>query len=317
MYHWMENVQKYDSSGFNYKAKLAEYVNNDLNDDVFFKAVSNIHVLGCHNNKCSGNRVEDIDDRIRNFEKVLSVLGLQFGSHATAEPPFKAFPGQIPPTPPPTVFVPDAVTEVPSSSPTSTEETVVAQVYVFLTGVPPNVNMTKDELGVFDQLMLDMLTPRLETVNVIVDDVMTVDQIAGANYTFDSNFDSINSTEEKGDNTPVLQAIMNVTLTYKPPPPDGMRDWSIYLKSWIESFGVTVVEIFTTPKHPQHPATSSKFWDELVDVSAKNVNPPPNATEEPTSPPSHWVSDFIITHFFKYKTEKLSFHADSTLLLFL
>jgi hypothetical protein len=105
-----------------------------------------------------------MDSRLRNFEKVLSTFGLQFGSHATAESPFKGFPGQPPPTPPPTVISPGANTVSPTSSPTAPIETVVAQVNVFLTGVTPDVNMTGEELRIFDDLMNDLLVPRLSTV---------------------------------------------------------------------------------------------------------------------------------------------------------
>ncbi|KAL7551351.1 hypothetical protein ACHAWF_014542 [Thalassiosira exigua] len=45
-------------------------------------------------------------------------------------------------------------------------------------------------------------------------------------------------------------------------------------------------EIFTSPKHPQHPHTNSKFRDDLVDVSSTNINPPnTDPTMSPTTPP--------------------------------
>lgn len=285
MYHWMENIQKYDQPGFNYLDELTLYVNNNLGDNNFVEKTSNIHVLGCHENSCSGKSINDMDARVRNFEKILSSFGLQFGAHATAEPPFKAFPGQIPPTQPPTILVETNFdTASPTGRPTSSAETVTTQVNVYLTGVKPDVNMTEPELLVFEKLMFDLLDVRLETVGVTMDEVIVDSQYPGVDYTFDSNF---NSQSGEGDIKPVLQVLMNMTLTFNPPPPDGWRDWSIYIKSWIESFGVTMVEIFTSPKHIQHPDTDSKFWDSLVDVSATNVPPPRNITTEiPTPPPT-------------------------------
>jgi hypothetical protein len=41
---------------------------------------------------------------------------------------------------------------------------LLAQVNVFLTGVTPDVNMTGEELRIFDDLMNDLLVPRLSTV---------------------------------------------------------------------------------------------------------------------------------------------------------
>jgi len=39
---------------------------------------------------------------------------------------------------------------------------------------------------------------------------------------------------------PMLELVLNTTLTYNPfPPPDGLRDWSLYMKSWVESFGIS------------------------------------------------------------------------------
>jgi hypothetical protein len=101
-----------------------------------------------------------MDARVRNFEKTLSVLNLQFTSIAKAEPPFKTFPGQVPPTKPPVV---DAATKPPTGSPISTIENVIVPVRMYLTGVPPETNMTSSELKVFDTLMLELLIPRLKT----------------------------------------------------------------------------------------------------------------------------------------------------------
>eukprot|EP00585_Thalassiosira_rotula_P006014 CAMPEP_0196137622 /NCGR_PEP_ID=MMETSP0910-20130528/5551_1 /TAXON_ID=49265 /ORGANISM="Thalassiosira rotula, Strain GSO102" /LENGTH=141 /DNA_ID=CAMNT_0041398103 /DNA_START=14 /DNA_END=436 /DNA_ORIENTATION=+ len=51
-----------------------------------------------------------------------------------------------------------------------------------------------------------------------------------------------------------------------------------------------MVEIFTKPKHIQHPETSSKFWDDLIDVSATNIDPPNiDPTTMPTQSPTFFI----------------------------
>lgn len=159
LYHWIENVQSYNEDGFNFMEELNAYVGDNLDDENFFLMVTRIHLFGCHLSSCS-DAIPDMDDRIRNFEKVLSALNLQFTSFAKAEPPFKTFPGQVPPTQPPIV---DAATSQPTGSPITTIENVEAQVRMYLTGVPPDKNMSSSELKLFDNLMLELLVPRLQT----------------------------------------------------------------------------------------------------------------------------------------------------------
>jgi len=292
MYHWMENVQKYNKNGFNYMDELTRYVNEDLVGTDFFAAVTRIHLLGCHEDGCSDRSITDMDDRLRSFEKVMALLGLQFGSHAEAEPPFVAFPGQQQPTPPPTVIGNqlDSMSDQPTPAPIVLTETLIVPINVFLTGVPDGVNMTNDEQKIYEGLMYDMLVPRLNTVNVKVVDVVTDYQIPNPeDYEADSSFES--DAIMIGDPKPVLQVITNVTISYGPPPPEGMRDWSVYVKSWVESFGNTLVEIFTSPKHIQHPQTTSKFWDDLSDVSASNIDWP---NTEPTTSPTPEPEPIII-----------------------
>jgi hypothetical protein len=295
MYHWMENVQKYDKGGFNYMNELVSYVNGNLKKEEFFEGAANIHVLGCHKTDCSLSKsLTDMDARLRAFEMVMSLFGLQFEPHAEPEPPFRAYPGQQLPTPAPTVTVLEETENTllsPTSPPAVRNETVIIPFNVFLTGVPNATNMTNDEQKLFESVMFDMLVPRLETVDITVVEVVTDSQIPNP-FVAKSSFDSQSESGAGGNETkPVLQVIMNVTISYGPPPPEGMRDWSIYLKSWIESFGNTMVEIFTSPKHPQHPRTNSKFWDELSDVSATNVEPPnTDPTMSPTPVPEPvWV----------------------------
>ena len=298
MYHWMENVQKYDNGGFNYKNELVRYVNGGLTNTKFFDGAANIHVLGCHKTNCSSTKsLTDMDARVRAFETVMSLFGLQFESHAEPEPPFRAFPGQQVPTQAPTAFAPEEAensTLSPISSPTEGNETVVIPFNVFLTGVPNATNMTNDEQILFESIMFDMLALRLETVDITVLDVVTDSQIPNpivAGSWFDSQGESGAKNESDAsveETKPVLQVVMNVTIGYSPPPPEGVQDWSIYIKSWVESFGSTLVEVFTSSKHPQHPETNSKFWDELSDVSSTNVNTDPTQAPTPVPEPV-WV----------------------------
>lgn len=69
MYHWMENVQKYNKGGFNYQDELVRYVNENLVGTSFFDSTTNIHVLGCHDGSCTQRSLKDRDDRLRSFEK--------------------------------------------------------------------------------------------------------------------------------------------------------------------------------------------------------------------------------------------------------
>ena len=289
LYHWMESVQKYDRDGFKYMDELTRYVNSDLQSPDFFYALSRIHLLGCHEEGCSDRTIKDMDVRLRNFEKVMALLGLQFGSHAKAESPFVAFPGQQMPTPPPSVISEDLMAiPVPTLPPLDMTQDLIVPVNVFLTGVLDGKNMTNDEQKLFEGLMYDMLVPRLETVDVKVIDVVIDHQIPNP-----EDFEAGSSFENSalmGDPKPVLQAQLNVTVSYQRVP-EGLRDWSVYVKSWIESFGNTLVEIFTSPKHLQHPQTTSKFWDDLSDVSATNVEWP---NTEPTTSPTPEPEPIII-----------------------
>lgn len=289
MYHWMENVQKYDKEGYNYMDELIMYVNGDLMNTHFFQGAANIHVMGCHTNGCSSSvSVTDMDARLRAFEKVMALFGLQFDSHAESEEKFETYPGQQLPTPPTTGIASVSNSNTSSILPIEDldrNETVYVPFKVFLTGVPNATNMTEDELLLFDSIMYDLLILRLGTVNVELVDLKIVDQTPIPVFSSMTN-SSGNSDEEM---QPMLELVLNTTLIYNPfPPPEGLRDWSLYMKSWVESFGNTVVEIFTSPKHPQHPQTNSKFWDDLVYVSAMNVPLFPTISPTPVPEPV-WV----------------------------
>ena len=286
LYHWMENIQIYSEEDGNYKEQLFSYVNGNLNNEDFFNFATKLYVLNCVGESCGDRVVTDIDDRLRAFETVLNIFNIQFGSHAVAAPPFVVFPGQISPVKPTPAPTP-ALTDI--GLPDVTIETVYRQVKVYLTGVEPDRNMTNEEQLIFENLMFDLLVPRLATVDVGIVEAIIESQNPNPEFEVDSPFASQAELGFGEEKPAVLEILMNVTLTFSEYPP-GWRDWSIYVKSWIESFGNTLVEIFTSPKHPQHPITKSKFWDGLEDVSATNV-PLPNTdpTYQPTIAPTYII----------------------------
>ena len=184
----------------------------------------------------------------------------------------------------------------PSSSPTMDIElveqiNVTSQVNIYLTGVPPNQNMTTAEQDVFETLFYTVLQSRLETVDVNVLKVVVDTQINDSQFDADSPFDSESDNDGiggggGGEDESVLQLLTNITFIYSDPPPEGWRDWSIYLTSWIESFGTTMVDIFTNEKHDLYP--NEAFFNSISDVSATNVVPPnTDPTLSPTSSPTY------------------------------
>ncbi|KAK1732326.1 leucine-rich repeat protein [Skeletonema marinoi] len=168
---------------------------------------------------------------------------------------------------------------------------VTTQVNIYLTGVPSNQNMTTTEQEVFESLFYTLLQSRLETVDVGILEVVVDAQINDPQFDADSPFDSSQSDTNNGGGetkllSSVLQLVTNVTLTYSDPPPEGWRDWSIYLTSWIESFGPTMVDIFTDPKHKLYP--NQEFFNTISDVSGTNVVPPnTDPTMSPTLAPTY------------------------------
>ena len=214
------------------------------------------------------------------------------------------------------------LTDSPSPSPSSPSQTTTitkiqatTQVNIYLTGVvvPSNNNdnnnnnnqdnsmmMTTQQQQVFETLFYTILQSRLATVDVNITKVVVDTQIVDSLFDADSPFESQqNKLADDNNNNgvgggavggesslPVLQLLTNVTLTYSNPPPEGWRDWSIYLTSWIESFGPTMVDIFTDPKNDLYPNES--FFNTISDVSAENVAPPnTDPTASPTMAPTY------------------------------
>ena len=110
--------------------------------------------------------------------------------------------------------------------------------------------MTNEEQLIFENLVFDLLVPRLATVNIGILEAIIESQNPDPEFEADSPFASQTPLGFGEEKPAVLEILMNVTLTFSEYP-EGWRDWSIYVKSWIESFGNNLVEIFTSPKHPQ------------------------------------------------------------------
>ena len=179
----------------------------------------------------------------------------------------------------------------------ATPQNITTQVNIYLTGVPPNNSnnniLTNEELSIFESLLFNLTSSRLQTVNVTIYDVVVDEQIYNPQY-FDydvtqSPFETTTTTGGEGGGEPsVLQLVTNITFNYTPPPPEGYRDPSIYLTRWIESFGTTMVDIFTNTKHPLHPPNDVEYFKSITDVSATNVVPPnTDPTMSPTMSPTY------------------------------
>ena len=183
----------------------------------------------------------------------------------------------------------------------ATPKNITTQVNIYLTGVPPNNSnnnnniMTNEELSVFESLLFNLTSSRLQTVNITIFEVAVDEQIYNPQYyDFDvmqSPFETTTTTTTGGgggeESSSVLQLITNITFSYTPPPPEGYRDPSIYLTRWIESFGMTMVDIFTNTKHPLYNP-NVEYFKSIIDVSATNVVPPnTDPTMSPTMSPTY------------------------------
>jgi len=77
MLYWMESVQKYDDSGWNYMDKLHEFVDTGMVDTKgFIDSVSGIVNRGCHNPPCGTGALDGGPERHDNFVKVLRAFQL-------------------------------------------------------------------------------------------------------------------------------------------------------------------------------------------------------------------------------------------------
>lgn len=76
LFYWMNSVQNYESDGWQYETALKEFVSGGLSDDSFINAVSGIVNRGCHNPPCATGSVDGGTERLENFERVLTTMGI-------------------------------------------------------------------------------------------------------------------------------------------------------------------------------------------------------------------------------------------------
>lgn len=75
-FYWMNAVQSFATSEFNYSQRLRAFVDGGYQDSSFIDAVSGIVNRGCPRATCSTGPVDGLADRRANFALVLSSLGL-------------------------------------------------------------------------------------------------------------------------------------------------------------------------------------------------------------------------------------------------
>lgn len=74
MFEWSERVQRYNSTGWDYKTELYKFLDGGMTDDSFIDTVSKAFVLGCHTTKCSKNQVRHADDRKSMFFLIVNEI---------------------------------------------------------------------------------------------------------------------------------------------------------------------------------------------------------------------------------------------------
>jgi hypothetical protein len=81
LFRWVTEVQPYDTDGFDYLARLRDFVDGGLGDGSFPLAVSGIVAAGCHAPPCvgrgrAGDRPFEGSDRAATFARALRLFGL-------------------------------------------------------------------------------------------------------------------------------------------------------------------------------------------------------------------------------------------------
>jgi hypothetical protein len=78
-FYWLNSVQPYESSGWNYLQELKSWVDGgmSLSDSSFIDGASGIVNRGCHNPpNCGTGELHARAERAANFKKVLTAMGL-------------------------------------------------------------------------------------------------------------------------------------------------------------------------------------------------------------------------------------------------
>ena len=76
LFYWLQSVQNFDSSGFNYIAELKAFVDGGFSGTSFIDKVSGIVNRGCPALSCPAGSVDGAAERASNFRETLHALGL-------------------------------------------------------------------------------------------------------------------------------------------------------------------------------------------------------------------------------------------------
>jgi hypothetical protein len=76
MFEWVERIQSYSDSDWDYISNLQQFVDKGMTDESFFESVISIFTRGCHLPDCSSIEVTLSDERKENFMLVLGIFGL-------------------------------------------------------------------------------------------------------------------------------------------------------------------------------------------------------------------------------------------------
>eukprot|EP00804_Cyclotella_cryptica_P027711 CCRYP_010316-RB/>CCRYP_010316-RB protein AED:0.11 eAED:0.11 QI:0/0.66/0.57/1/0.66/0.57/7/100/1125 len=107
-FYWVDQVQPYDSGGWNYLAELKKFVNGGMEGEEFINSVSGIVNRGCHNPPCGTGDLDGGPERAENFFRILEELEFSFVDIAPTSPPVESPPVSMP-TPLPTPSTPAPV----------------------------------------------------------------------------------------------------------------------------------------------------------------------------------------------------------------
>lgn len=77
LFFWVQEVQTWNSDGFNYLQDIKAFVDGGMTDDSFINAVSGIVNRGCPRAQCPSGAVDGLSDRKQNFVAALTAMGLK------------------------------------------------------------------------------------------------------------------------------------------------------------------------------------------------------------------------------------------------
>ena len=77
-FYWVDQVQPYNTGGWNYLAELKHFVDGGMTGDAFINSVSGIVNRGCHNPPCGTGDLDGGPERAENFFRILKALDFSF-----------------------------------------------------------------------------------------------------------------------------------------------------------------------------------------------------------------------------------------------